>query len=221
MEKIELEVANRVTLGKKVRFLRRQGVTPVHLYGHDNRSEALQCPTGQLKQVLTQAGHTRIISLKLDSEKKPRNVVVREVQREALTGKLLHVDFYQVKMEEKVKIEVPIVLGGEAPALRMKDNVMGQELDAITVECLPAHIPPSIEVDVSSLAEVDQAIRVKDISVDKEVTVLNDPEAVVVKIGLLHIAKAEEEEVPAVAEIEEAEVEAAAEEETKEEPKEQ
>jgi len=195
MEQIELLTTARETLGKKVRFLRRQGITPVHLFGHDVKSLALQCDTAQLQQVLAQAGRTRLVSLQLDKGKKPRNTLIREIQREPRTGELLHVDFYQVKTTEKTKVEVPIVLVGEAPALKLKEHMLEQELNSLTVECLPTDIPASIEVDVSFLTEVDQAIRVKDIALGEEVAVLNDPELMVVKISFRHIEEEIVEEV--------------------------
>jgi large subunit ribosomal protein L25 len=205
MDKIELEVANREILGKKVRHLRRRGITPVHLFGHGIESLALQCDTDELEQVLSQAGYTGLIGLKLDKEKKPRTVVVREFDRDWRRGKLLHVDFYQIKMEEKIKLEVPVVLVGEAPALKSKDNMLEHELETLTVECLPAKIPASVEVDISSFTEPGQAIRVKDIALDKDITVLNDPELVVVKISWRPVEKVEEEVVEVVEEAVEAE----------------
>jgi len=205
MDKIELEVANREILGKKVKHLRRQGITPVHLFGHGIKSLALQCDTGELEQVLAQAGYTGLVSLKLDKEKKPRTVVVREFDRDWRKGKLLHADFYQIKMEEKIKLEVPVVLVGEAPALKSKDNMLEHELETLTVECLPAKIPASLEVDISSFTEPGQAIRIKDIVVDKDITILNDPELVVVKISWRPVEKVEEEVVEEVEEAVEAE----------------
>ena len=184
MEQIELNVTKREVLGKKVSFLRRQGITPVHLFGHGIESLALQCDTVKLKRVLARAGQTRLISLKLDNEKSPRPVVIRGVQIEPLTGESLHIDFYQVEMAEQIKTEVPVVLVGEAPALKLKENMLVQELNILSVECLPANIPNSVELDLSSLTEPGQAVRVKDIKLDKEFTLLNDPEQVVVRIIL-------------------------------------
>jgi large subunit ribosomal protein L25 len=201
MDKIELDVTHREILGKKVRHLRRQGNTPVHLFGHGIESLALQCDTDELERVLTKAGHTGLIGLKLDKEKKPRTVVIREFDRDWRRGKLLHVDFYQIKMEEKIRLEVPIVLVGEAPALKSKDNMLEHELGNLTVECLPAKIPASIEVDISSFTEPGQAIRVKEIVLDKDITVLNDPELVVVKISWRPVEKVEEEVVEVVEEV--------------------
>ena len=212
MDKIELKVAKREILGKKVKHLRRQGITPVHLFGHGIESLALQCETGELERVLGQAGQTRLINLKLAKEKKPRTAVVREFDRDWRKGQLLHVDFYQVKMEEKIKLEVPVVLVGEAPALNSKTNMLEHELGTLTVECLPAKIPTGIEVDISSLAEPDQAIRVKDVTLDKDITVLNNPELVVVKISFRPVEKIEEKIEEELVEVaEEAEAEEAAE----------
>jgi len=195
MDQIELEITKREVLGKKVRFLRRQGITPVHLFGHGIESMALQCDTAKLHQVLTEAGKAKVISLKLDNEKRPRSVLVREVQVDSLKGGLLHVDFYQVKMAEEVKVEVPITLVGEAPALKLRANMLMQELDTLTVECLPAKIPASVELDISSLTEAEQMVRVKDIDLEKGVTVLNDPEQVVVKISSRPVEVVAEREV--------------------------
>jgi len=195
MEQIELKVTNREILGKKVRFLRRQGITPTHIFGHGIKSLAVQCDTTELKRVMAEAGKTRLINLKLDSEKRPRTAVIREVQIEPRTGQSLHVDFYQVKMEEKVKVEVPIVLVGEAPALKSKDNMLLHELNTLEIDCLPAKIPNSIELDITSLTEPEQAIRVEDIELDKEITVLNEPEQIVARISLRHVEVVEEEAV--------------------------
>ena len=219
MDKIELKVANREILGKKVKHLRRQGITPVHVFGHGIESLALQCDTKELERVLGQAGQTRLVNLKLAREKKPRTVVVREFDRDWRRGELVHVDFYQVRMEEKIRLEIPIVLIGEAPALKSKTNMLDHALGTLTVECLPAKIPGSIEVDISYLAELDQAIRVKDIPLDKDITVLNNLDLVVAKISLRPVEKVEEK---AVEEAVAAEAEAKAEvaEEAAEAPKE-
>jgi len=195
MDKLELKVTNREILGKKVKHLRRQGITPVHLFGHGIESLALQCDTVQIERVLSQAEQTGLISLKLDNEKKPRTVMVRAFNRDWRKGQLIHVDFYQVKLREKLKLEVPVVLVGEAPALKSKDNMLEHELDTLTIECLPAKIPANMEVDISSFTEPGQAIRVKDIILGEDIVILNDPELVVAKISWRPVEKAEEEVV--------------------------
>lgn len=200
MEQIELRATGRKLLGKKVRFLRRQGITPVHLFGHDTEPLALQCDRTQLEHVLTHSGKTRLIGLKLDRAKKLRSVVVREVQKNPLSGEIIHVDFYQVSMTEKIKVDIPITLIGEAPALKSKGNMLVHELNRLNVECLPDRIPDNVQVDISSLAEADQSIHVKDISLGEGITVLDDPEHVIVRVALLTIEKVEKVEKVAEAE---------------------
>ena len=195
MEQIELKASNRETLGKKVRFLRRQGITPVHLFGHGIESLSLQCDTAQLRQVLSEAGHTKLINLKVAKEKSPRTTVVREIQPGHRPGELFHVDFYQVEMEVAMKVDVPIVLTGEAPALSLKENTLVQEINTLSVECLPTHIPDVINLDISSLSESDQSLRVRDIQLDDEITVLNEPEVVLVRISKQRAEIVEEEMV--------------------------
>jgi large subunit ribosomal protein L25 len=214
MDKIVLQADNREIIGKKVRFLRRQGIVPVHVFGHGIQSMALQCKTDQVRQVLAEAGKTRLVELKIGRARKNRNVVVRGIQRNTRTGELLHVDLYQVRMEEEIKVSVPIVLVGEAPALRSKSNMMVQELDSLSIECLPDRIPTSIEVDLGVLEQAEQSIHVKDVVLGEEVTVLDDPEHIVAKISVLPTERVEmeeevveevaaPEEIPAVAEGEE------------------
>src|SRR4030042_3354476 len=191
---MELKATTREVVGKKVRLLRREGIIPVHLFGHGIESAALQCDAAELQRIMAEAGKTRLIGLKLDKAKNPRNVLLRETQRDPRTGKLLHVDFYQVRMEERMKVEVPIVLIGEAPALKAKGTMLMQELKSLDIECLPEEIPNSVELDLSILTKAEQAIHVKDIVLGKGISVFNDPDHIVVRISVLPTEKVEVEE---------------------------
>ena len=204
MDQLQLAATKRDVLGKGVNLLRRQGITPVHVYGKGLDSEALQCDNRELLRVLVVAQRTGLISLTIKGERKPRAVVVREVQRNVIGGGLLHVDFYQVRMEEEMRVDVPVVLIGEAPVLSSREYTLYQELDTITVQCLPASIPTSIEVDTAVLTEPDQVLRVKDIVVDEDITVVNDPEVVLARIATAVAAGADEEAVAGEAPAEEA-----------------
>jgi len=207
MEQIELSAATRDILGKKVRFLRRQGLTPANLYGHNIKSTALQVDTIQLKHTLAKAGKSSLVALKVDSAKRPKMVIIRDIQREPLTGGLLHVDLYQIKMEKRIKIEVSLLFVGEAPAIRDRGGILVQNMNSIEVECLPADMPHNIEVDLSVLTEIDQAVHAKDLSVDEGVTILTDPEQSIVQIARSKV------EVEIAEELVAAEAEAEAEEE--------
>jgi len=219
MEGLTLQATKRDLLGKKTRFLRRQGRTPTHLFGHGLESLTLQCDTAKLQQIIAQAGKTRLISLEIEEDKQPRSVFIREIQRNACTRTLLHVDFYQVQKREKIRADIPIVLFGEAPALKEKGRSLTQGVTSLSIECLPDKLPPQVEVDLSPLEEKEQAIYVRDITLSPDITLFTDPDQMVVKVGEVHVEKVEEvvEEVveEAVAEVE---AEAPTEEEAKEEP---
>jgi large subunit ribosomal protein L25 len=214
MERIELEAEKREVIGKNVRFLRRTGITPANLYGHGIESIPLQVNTKQLATTLAHMSMTDLIHLKISGTKTPRNVMVRQVQKNPTSDDVLHVDFYQVKMTEKIKADVPLVFTGEAPVLKRKNVSLIHLLDTLHVEGLPDHLPHNIEVEISSLEEPDQAIYVKDIPLSDDITLISDPEQMVVKaeearraIEVEEVVEAAEEEV---AEGEEAAVEAEA-----------
>lgn len=193
MEGIALKATARDIVGKKTRFLRREGITPTHLFGHNLKSLALQCNTDELKRVITQVGTTALFNLGIDGEKRPRKVLIREIQNDPLGRQILHVDFYQIKMTEKLKIEVPIVLSGEAPAMKVKGRSLQQSLTSLNVECLPDKLPHEIEVDLSPLTELGQAIHVKDLRLSTDITVTNDPGQLIAKVSETAAARAEEE----------------------------
>jgi large subunit ribosomal protein L25 len=201
MQELKIKATKRDVLGKKTRFLRRKGITPAHLFGHSLESLALQCDSIELKKIVAHAGMTRLVSLSVEGEKEAKNVFLREIQKDALTRELLHVDFYQVRKGEKMTMDVPIVLVGEAPAMKGKGRILSRGTTVLSLECLPEKVPPQIEVDISILAELDQSIHVKDIVLDPDIMVHDDPELLVVKVSEI-VIKIEEEKPVVAAEAE-------------------
>ena len=204
MKNLTLKATTREVLGKKTRFLRREGITPAHLFGHKLKSLALECNTEELNQVLAQAGKTALLNLNIDSEKRARKVLVREIQKDVFGKELLHVDFYQVKMTEKIKADIPTVLTGEAPALKLKGRLLVHPLSTLSIECLPDNLPHEIIIDLSPLEELDQAIHVQDLDLGPEVTIHNDSAELIVKVSEAAIARVIEEEEAAAEEEAEA-----------------
>ncbi len=215
--RIELAVELREVLGKKVKRLRHDGITPANIYGRGIDSMAVQVPTRELAQTIRVAGRNTLLQVHVHGERRARPVFVHHVQRDPIKDYLLHVDFYQVSLKEKIHIDVPVVVVGEAPAVGVYHGILLQNLNAVTVECLPTDVPSQIEVDVSGLEEIDDAIHVTDLDISPDVTLLVDPEMVVAKVAPPRIEEEVEEEV--AEEVEEAvegeEVEEAAEEEEK------
>ncbi len=202
MAALKLKASPRQVTGKKVRFLRRQGITPAHLYGSGMTSLMLQCDAKQLQTVISQAGGTRLVTLEIEQDKTPRNIFIREIQRDAITRELLHVDFYQVKKGEKISFDIPIVFTGEAPALKEKARVLSRGITTLSIECLPELVPPQIEVDLSPLVDTAAQILVKDIKLDPAITINNEPDQLIAKV--VEIAEEVEVAPPVAAEAAEA-----------------
>ena len=220
MADIQLSVKPRVVLGKKVAALRRQGVTPANVYGRNLESKAVEVETVVLTHLLRSAGRNVIIELHIEGEDSPRPVMLRAVQREPATSRLLHVDFYQVLLTQKMRAEVPLILVGEAPAVAEFGGILLQSLDSITVEALPGDIPPHVEVDVTMLTRLDDGVHVRELPIDStKVHVMTEAELVVAKVAPPRLVTVEEEE--AVAAEAAAEGVEAAEEEAKEEKEEE
>ena len=188
MESIELQVENRTISGKKVKAMRRTGVTPANVFGHGIESQALTVDTTELEKILARAGKTRLVSLKSPSTNASRRVLVKGIQRHPLSGELLHVDFHQVRMKDKVKVEVPIVFQGEAPASRSKDLVLWENLRSVEVECTPDEIPKNIPVDITHLAEAGDVIMVNDLLLGGSISILTHMEEVIAKVDMAKTA---------------------------------
>ena len=218
MADLQLAVDPRVVTGKKVKSLRRQGITPAHLYGRALDSQALQAPTQSVMHLLKTAGRNAIIDLQINGESESRSVVLRGVQRNPVTDEIVHIDFFQISLTEKLRADVPLTLVGEAPASTVYNGVLLQTIDTLSVEALPTDVPARLEVDVSGLEELEAAIFVRDLSIPANVVVLTDPDQLVAKVEPPKIAaelEAEEAaaaEEAALAEGEEAEAEEGAEE---------
>jgi len=190
-----LKVSKREVTGKRTRFLRRQGQTPAHLFGHGIESLALQCDTTELQDMINRKGTTRLLGIQISGEEESRSVFIREIQRDALTGTLLHVDLYQVNKSEKIKVALPIVLKGISPALKQKNNILEQIITELTVESLPDNLPPQIDIDLGVLTGSNQAVTVQDLQLDPNVAIDANPDQIIVKVSL--IAEEKENSSPA------------------------
>lgn len=193
---------------------------PANIYGKKIKSLAVQVKADEFQKVFSEAGETGLVELKLGEKVHP--VLIHNVQLGPVSDLPLHIDFLEVSLKEKVTATVPIELIGESPAEK-EGGVVVQQMHEIEVEALPTDLPEKIEVDISGLAEIDQAIKAGELKVDKtKVEIKEDPERIVVSIA--PPAKEEEVAPPPVAQEAPAEGEAPAPaegEQAKESPKEE
>ncbi len=206
---MQLKASARQPLGKRSRRMLREGKLPAIVYGHNTEATPITLDRLEFQKVFLKSGRTHLVDLVLEGDRTEK-VLVREIQTHPRRLGPIHVDFYQVNLQEKIQVEVPVHLTGESAPVKRGDADILQPLHTIRVECLPSDIPASFEVDITSLEEIEMELRVSDVSVPKDVTVLEDPEELVVKIVHKRELKVEEE-VPAAEAAVPAEGEAAAE----------
>lgn len=215
MDKIALKATERTVFGKKVKRLRKDGLLPGNVYGNTKESEAVLVKLVDFTSVFNQAGETALIDLKIGAEK-VRPVLIRDVQYDPVHDTPLHIDFYQVNLLEKVSVPVPIHVMGEEPELVHKgEAVVLQVLNEVMVEALPTDLIESLEVDVSSLQNVDDAVTVGQLAVDtSKITILAEEDEIVVKLATAVTAEMEALLAEQETEAQAAAAEAAAEETT-------
>jgi large subunit ribosomal protein L25 len=169
-------------LGSKVKRLRREGWVPGVIYGRDFESVPLQFDKYDLRDVLSQVGGSQLINVKIDNADEPEAALLRDVQRDVITGDLLHVDFYRVMMTETITTEIPLLTTGESPVAEQKEGILLHGISEIEVECLPGDLVDALEVDLSELTEVGQAILVEDLAVPSGISILTDPDEMILRL---------------------------------------
>lgn len=181
MPRVKLTAKKRETLGRQVKNLRQEGILPANLYGRDIESQAIKMPKEEFVEVFREVGESGLIDLKV-GRAKPKPVLASNVQFDPVSDEPIHVDFRLMDLTEKTAVEVPIELVGQTPAVEQGEGILIQPLQEIEVEALPEDLPDHITVDVSSLEEIDDTIRVEELEVGKEVTLKAESSEVVAKV---------------------------------------
>lgn len=206
MAKITLSVEPRTITGKKVGSLRKQGIIPANIFGGKIKSAAVQVKNTTFAPILHQAGETQIVYLQLGDEKENRPTLISNVQRNPVSDQVIHVDFRQVDLKEKITANIPVEVIGESPAVKDFQAAIITSLAQIEVEALPTDLPENIQVDISVLKNIGDVIKVADLPLDRtKIEVKDDPSSVVVSAA----AQQAEEVIapPAAPEVEAAQAE--------------
>lgn len=200
MAQVSLVAEERKLAGKgALNELRRKGKIPGVIYGKNIDTKPVAVDSKELNRLFRGHGEGVLIDLVLGEEKYP--VIIKEIQRDHLKGVINHVDFYRVSMTDKIEVDLPIILKGEPEGVKA-GGVLQHQLHELTIEALPVDIPEYIEVDISHL-KIGDVLMVKDIKLSDKITVLDDPEEVVVTVLAPSI---EEEETETAGETSEPEV---------------
>ncbi len=208
MKHEKLKVEKRKVLGKQVKKLRRDGIIPGNVFGKKIKSQAVQMNAKEFTDVFKEAGETSLVDLELEGKVTP--ILIQNIHKD-FRGNILHADFYQVDLTQKVKAPVPVEVVGEPKAVVDKIGILMNILSEVEVEALPEELPEKIEVSVEHLANIDDQVTVADLKVASGVTILTDSEQVVSKIAELVTKEAAEQAAEEAAAAEAASTEAGAE----------
>lgn len=181
MEKIQIEAQGRDPKTDISKKLQEKGLIPAELYGHGLDNLHLSINQNEFEKVLRKAGESTIIEIKAP-DGSVHNVLIHDVQKHYLTTAPIHVDFYEVKMTERLTATVALEFTGESDAVKVLGGTLVKVLSEIEVECLPADLPHNIEVDISSLKTFADTVEVKDLKVSDKVEVKTDADELVVKV---------------------------------------
>ncbi len=194
MAELELRAMPRTVTGKQVKELRREGMVPAILYGSGVGSVPLKIDQRSAEEAIAQAGSSTLIKVYIEGKKEPHSAIVRDVQRHVIRRNLLHIDLQALSMTETVRLPISVVLVGTAPATEELGGVLLQQINEIEVECLPGDLVSAIEVDISGMTEIGDALSVKDLDIPSGINVLSDLEETVVMITYIEEEVVEEEE---------------------------
>jgi large subunit ribosomal protein L25 len=206
MAGVSLRGQIRIALGKEAaRKLRGRRLIPGVVYGGTAGPVHVAVdPLELVKALGTRAGENALITLSLAGDgERTTTVILKELQRDPVRGEPLHVDFLEISMKRRIKVQVPLRFVGEPIGVRDKGGFLEQHLREVTVECLPGAIPDQMQIDVSSL-DVGDAIHVRDLTPPDGVKVMEDGARAVVSV--LAVTVAVEEAAPAEAKPAEPEV---------------
>jgi large subunit ribosomal protein L25 len=171
--------------------LRKGGFIPAVVYGPKQEALAIKINTIAFLKAYREAGESTVVELSVDGD--THEVLIQEVDREAIKGSVLHADFYAIEKGKKVSVHVPLEFVGEAPAEKL-GGVVVKVMHEIEVEAMPKDLPHEIEVSIESLVDMDSQIHASDLKMPNGVTLLSEPEEVIALIQ----AQREEEEEPSV-----------------------
>ena len=160
-QKIELNVQKREAVGSGLNQLRKDGYVPAVLYGKGQESISLQVPVKDFSKAFKEAGESTLVYVNVDGQSYP--TIIHDVARDPMTEGVLHADFYKVRLDEKIKTNVPVVFVGESPAVRDLGGIFIRNVNELEVEALPQNLPHELTIDISVLQNFSDKITVNDL----------------------------------------------------------
>ena len=181
-DKVELEIAPREVLGKKTKQLRKAGIIPANITGHNEPSQAVQIDAVLFDRLRRAHHSTSILTLKMP-DATTQTVLIRHVEHGPKSGKIIHVDFSRVSLTERMTMKLPLNFVGESPAVKNDGGVLLHLVEVLDVECLASDLVDNVDVDISSLTEIDGTLHARDVKLPQGFTLLTDADEPIAKVA--------------------------------------
>lgn len=194
---VKLVAQSRSEKNGKAKKIRINGFIPAVVYGSGHKNKNIKIKKIDFERAFELAGEFNLIDLIID-EKDPTKVIIKDVQKEIISDKVIHVDFYQVDMTKKITTEIPLNFIGEAKAVKELGGTLVKEMDSLKIKCLPSDLVSHIDVDLSVLNNYDDFIRLEDLKLPKGIELVSETNEMVANVIETRV---EEEEKKPEAEI--------------------
>ena len=178
-----LKVKKRDLKKDKPNQLRAHGQLPAVLYGRGINNLHLVLNTRDFEKIFEKAGESQLIQLEVENDKTPHNVLIHDIDKDSLSNKFRHVDFYQVRMDEKITAEIPLVFEGESEAVKTLSGVLVKNIHMVKISSLPSNLPAELKIDITPLKALEDKILIKDLLLPAGVEILANPEEIVVLVA--------------------------------------
>ncbi len=179
-QKIELGAEKRTAIGGRLNSLRQSGYVPAILYGKDQEPLPLQVPLKDFVKALESAGESTLVYINVNGQSYP--TIIHDVAKDPVTDGVLHADFYKVRLDQKIKANVPVVFAGESPAVRDSKGIFVRNVNELEVEGLPQDLPHEITIDISTLNSFGDQILVKDIKLASGLKVVAEDDEIIATV---------------------------------------
>jgi large subunit ribosomal protein L25 len=189
---MKLKAQQRSIIGKKTKNIRKEGLVPGSVFGPKREATNVQVDKKELSMTYKKVGHNKFFDLEIDGESKPAKVLIKEIKIHPVTDQYLDVSFYQAAEDRKLNVEIPVIVNGEAPAVKQNLGFLITQFDAVMVHCLPKDLPSSIEIDISNLNQPGDSISLASIQLPEGV---EWDSSIDTSSALVYIASFQKEEV--------------------------
>lgn len=203
-QQTELEITRREVMGKATKRLRKAGIIPANIFGHKEASLPVQIEGAAFDRLRRSHGTRSIIALRIPGATTTQTALIRHMQHDPRSGKIIHIDFFRVSLRERINVKIPLHFIGESLAVKNENGVLLHLLDMLEVECIASDIPEYLEVEITPLNEIDAVLHAEDVKLPANFTLITDAQEPIAKVAAPRIEKEEAapeaDEAPAAAE---------------------